>query len=267
MTRLLRLRVFIVCLLILIPLTSERSTVHAFNLLWGGNGGYYMRIYGVNPNFADANAGSTTDQINAIVAGESEWYDQTQASRNITYAGTTDIEYPQEDGTNVVWAAHYADPYGDNALARTYLWFTCSAPTCEVEFDIAFYDPNFTFTVDPNDGNFDIQGIAAHEFGHALGLAHSDVDAVMYPYVDAGSFANRYLKQDDIDGVEYLYGIRPESDPSQQLSFAVQHIATRDTGEDDRAQVPGHTTARGITASLPWRRLRASLQVPGTTTS
>lgn len=50
---------------------------------------------------------------------------------------------------------------------------------------------------------------AAHEFGHALGLGHSEYEwALMYPYIDV-----YYLKhgvyhptQDEINGINYLYG-------------------------------------------------------------
>lgn len=52
--------------------------------------------------------------------------------------------------------------------------------------------------------------MAAHEFGHALGLDHSKIkDALMYPmykYVEDFS-----LNQDDIEGIQYLYGIYPSS--------------------------------------------------------
>ncbi|XP_061484708.1 stromelysin-1-like [Rhineura floridana] len=56
--------------------------------------------------------------------------------------------------------------------------------------------------------------VAAHEFGHSLGLFHSkDPNAVMFPFYKYSQHSQQILSQDDIEGIQYLYG--PSSNPSQ----------------------------------------------------
>jgi hypothetical protein len=53
-------------------------------------------------------------------------------------------------------------------------------------------------------GKFDLITVAAHEFGHSLGLAHSsNSNALMFPTIRG---AQRALAQDDIDGIRSIYG-------------------------------------------------------------
>ncbi|XP_077154613.1 collagenase 3-like [Ranitomeya variabilis] len=57
---------------------------------------------------------------------------------------------------------------------------------------------------------FNLFLVAAHEFGHSLGLNHSeDPQALMFPTYRFVNTDNYRLPQDDVNGIQSLYGRRP----------------------------------------------------------
>ena len=55
-------------------------------------------------------------------------------------------------------------------------------------------------------GEYDIDGVMAHEVGHVIGIGHSNVSgATMYPSVSACNTANRSLSSDDVAAKNDLY--------------------------------------------------------------
>ncbi len=68
--------------------------------------------------------------------------------------------------------------------------------------------------VDSDSQDVDLETVAAHEIGHTLGLAHSDdPQALMFP---SYSGPHRSLSQDDIAGIQSIYGVSSAQDPAPQ---------------------------------------------------
>ncbi|XP_038564900.1 collagenase 3-like [Micropterus salmoides] len=77
----------------------------------------------------------------------------------------------------------------------------------------AHFDEDETFTFRSNKG-YVLFMVAAHEFGHSLGLSHSnDRSALMYPTYSYANPDTFVLPRDDVNGIQSLYGPNPEKDP------------------------------------------------------
>ena len=132
--------------------------------------------YYVNPTNLD---GLPTAAIEAAVkAGADTWQIQSGAAVGFTYAGLSTQTTNTLDSINLVM---FRNESSGSAIATTYTWMMGSAI---VDADIVFWDAGFTFFTGSTGccNGFYIEDIAAHEFGHALGLGHSTMPAAtMYP--------------------------------------------------------------------------------------
>jgi hypothetical protein len=72
----------------------------------------------------------------------------------------------------------------------------------------------------PGGGNFDIQGVGAHELGHSLGLGHTSgpcgnctTHATMCSYICGNGCTQRSIEADDISCLGQIYGPIPPTKP------------------------------------------------------
>ncbi|XP_044140767.1 matrix metalloproteinase-18-like [Bufo gargarizans] len=128
------------------------------------------------------------------------WSDVTPLTFTRVYEGDCDIEIQFVSGD-----------HGDNSpfdgpdgiLAHAF------QPGPLIGGDTHFDDAE-TFT--KNSQQYNLFLVAAHEFGHALGLHHStDQGALMYPTYPSTDPDNFRLPQDDIDAIQSLYGMSSNS--------------------------------------------------------
>jgi hypothetical protein len=110
------------------------------------------------------------------------------------------------DGPNGVLAhAFYPPPNGGDIAGDTH------------------FDDAETWTVNLPPSGIDLYTVAAHEFGHALGLKHSTVaDALMYPFYGG---PHRFLHADDIAGIQALYGVQQWHSSKQVLRVFTSYHA------------------------------------------
>ena len=176
--------------------------------------------YRVNPNFPDQDlSGTREQQLELITCSADGWREQSEADLRLIYLGTTTVS-GLNDNDNIN-AISWTNQDGQDALAVTLITGVGS----RIEsFDMVLFSRslgdanNWNGPQDPPSGTMDIRGIATHEFGHAIGLDHSDLrSATMYAAALNRGQHLRTLHEDDLAGVESLYDTRAGADPDPEI--------------------------------------------------
>ena len=69
------------------------------------------------------------------------------------------------------------------------------------------FDDDELFTLRSHKGK-NLYWVALHEFGHALGLDHTNIKGtVMFPFYKGYKDKDMVLHEDDIKGIQHLYGL------------------------------------------------------------
>jgi len=147
---------------------------------------------------------SASEQQSEIVSGIRAW-------GIASFGGSTTKSGARNDGVNAIsWSKLGGTTLGVTNYVTT---DTSQSVTCGgnlfyrfVEVDVRFNNAFNWQTSSTCSGGYDLQGVATHEMGHAVGLGHSNVSgATMYPSVGACDFSTSSLSNDDKSGYSAIY--------------------------------------------------------------
>uniref|UniRef100_A0AAQ6AGJ1 interstitial collagenase n=1 Tax=Amphiprion ocellaris TaxID=80972 RepID=A0AAQ6AGJ1_AMPOC len=213
-----------------------RFSTFGGNLKWEKNSLTY-RIVNYTPDM------SATEVDNSIEKALQVWAKVTPLRFTRIYSGTADIMIS-------FGRRNHGDFYPfdgpDGTLAHAF------APAAGIGGD-AHFDDDETFTFRSNSG-YVLFMVAAHEFGHSLGLSHSDdPGALMYPVYSYRNPETFTLPRDDINGIQSLYGPNPDINPHEPKPTA----PTTPDACDSTMVLDAVTTLRGemifFKDSFMWR--------------
>ncbi|KAM4726775.1 collagenase 3-like [Anableps anableps] len=158
------------------------------NLKWEKNDLTY-RIENYTPDMSAAEVDDSIEKALQV------WARVTPLRFTRIYSGIADIMISFSHGAH---GDYYPFDGIDDKIAHAF------APSSGIGGDVHF-DDDETFTFRSNTG-YVLFVVAAHEFGHSLGLSHSnDPGALMYPLYSYQNPDTFVLPQDDVRGIQSLY--------------------------------------------------------------
>jgi len=161
--------------------------------------------YEINPTNSQ---GLSPEFITSAVSASAETWDAATSKELINdYTIDDTAAYGVQNYENAITFGNYPTA---GVIAVTTVWWN-PATKAIVEFDMMF-DTDWIWGDATSDATkMDLQNIATHELGHAVGLAdiyNTACSAVtMYGYSNNGDIEKRTLEDPDIKGLQTLYGI------------------------------------------------------------
>jgi len=201
----------LVIILLMVATIALPAVAHSFTLTgldWTWQNDPQEDVFFVNPNCSDSTAGSPEIQIFSIIKGADAWTNEGGAKFEFRYGGITDKVGGAwaPDGYNIIF---FSSQDGGDVIATTYYHTNGDSL---IEWDMKYWDGGWVFwggigQPEPP-ADFDIWDIAAHEFGHCLGLDHWwQWQATMFASANFRETRSRDLWDDDIAGIQSIYGV------------------------------------------------------------
>lgn len=160
--------------------------------------------YTINPTNPN---GLSEDFIINTISTSAETWDNEVPVELLTNAPSIDYtaQFGVQDYENSIDFGTYSE---DGVIAVTSIWYTRRGKQI-VEFDMRFNTAFEWGDANLNPALMDLQNIATHELGHAVGLddiySTSCSSVTMYGYSDNGDTSKRILEQADVDGLQRMY--------------------------------------------------------------
>ena len=170
---------------------------------WPGYTGADMAIWKGSVEWASEPHGGTGagDPTQTAVGGSGANFDPVWQGNATGVGNSNDNIHSELSGSSGGTLAFTETPISDGWRIRYYEAWTWADGPGTIPFG--------------GGSTFDLQSVACHEYGHALGLGHSSSGgATMWPSTGAGSESGRSINFDDEDGVKFLYGDASASKPS-----------------------------------------------------
>jgi len=184
-------------------------------------------------------AASWPEGAGAIIRSFMSWERIPGTHVRFQYAGTTDGKTAQDDGRNIVTWVREGWPYGRDTVAFAVIWVSRDGRRI-VGVDILLNAEDFAWSTDGAPTAMDVQDVAAHEIGHALGLEHSvtSTDVTMFPVIVPGEMRKRTIHEEEQWIIRSIY-------PSGRTRADTYALSGSDEGLSAEEAVAGYPPAQG----------------------